>query len=52
MTGGNVLAPRDGEEVQVTCWCEEAIVWVRIEDIRAGITDTCGRDGCEPKENA
>ena len=45
--GANGRVPRDGEEVQVECWCQRSIVWARIEEVRAGRTQKCFRTRCE-----
>ena len=39
-------APEDGEKVDVMCWCEKQVVKVPIEDVRKGLTMTCGREDC------
>lgn len=47
--GANTRAPRDGEEVMVSCWCEKDFVWLAVEDIRAGRTERCHRPRCAPR---
>jgi hypothetical protein len=49
--GGTGRPPKDGEEVQAACWCDRSIVWVRIEEIRAGRTAACYRMACKPPED-
>jgi hypothetical protein len=36
-----------GERLAVECWCHEEIVLVPRDHVRAGITRSCGRDGCK-----
>lgn len=43
---GGIRPPRDGEHVQVECWCQRSTVWVPIEQIRAGRTAACFRKDC------
>lgn len=34
-------------ELQVTCWCEETIVWVKKSEILKGKTKSCGNLYCK-----
>jgi hypothetical protein len=38
---------RTGERLAVECWCHQEIVLVPRDHVRAGITRSCGRDGCK-----
>ena len=41
---------RDDELMPSRCWCEAAKVLVRPEDVRDGLTRSCGKAGCrKPK---
>jgi ribosomal protein L37AE/L43A len=40
-------APRH-DDLECLCWCEAETLYVRIEAIRAGRTESCGRPGCQP----
>lgn len=33
--------------LSVYCWCQERIVYVEPQVIRDGLTESCGRRGCE-----
>ena len=35
-------------ELPCLCWCQRKIVHVAPADVVRGVTDTCGRPGCEP----
>jgi hypothetical protein len=41
------LAGVTGETLAVECWCHQEIVLVPRLQVRAGITRSCGRDGCK-----
>lgn len=47
MGGYHYLEPKNGE-LRVTCWCERAVVRVRVEMIRAARTRSCGLPSCYP----
>jgi hypothetical protein len=46
---GDVPPPKPGYrtgEVPCHCWCEEGIVHVTLDEVRRGITYSCGLPGC------
>jgi hypothetical protein len=47
-SGSNFRAPRDGEHVIVSCWCESDFVWLPVEEVRAGKTGSCRARDCRP----
>lgn len=47
-TGGIPRNPRDGEDTACYCWCQRAIVYLDVVEIRKGHTRTCGRSDCKP----
>lgn len=43
---------RLGNDLLVTCWCEGEMLFVPAADVRAGLTGSCGADGCEAQRLA
>lgn len=43
---GDAYRPRDARRLEVTCWCEETMVWLPVEMVRACRTVSCGAPDC------
>jgi hypothetical protein len=41
--------PIGGDVLEVLCWCEESVVRVERERVRAGETSSCERPGCRER---
>ena len=42
---GNQAA--DAERLPTVCWCGRRVLWVPKDRVRAGVTGSCGSDGCD-----